>query len=253
MDNNQQQSDNERYIVHSQKEIIQILTDLAENRVLLNVTFNHGKDSFFTTVVGVDEKTHAVHLDIGRDEAFNQRLGDSHHVVFSKDDGIKIRWSSNHISAVTLKDGKAIKVALPHNLLRVQRREFFRLTTPSINPVPCKIPEFHDSDVEFDQIEPDLTLYDAGLSGIGSYAPEPLNSLLTNEAKFEGCRIYFPDVGMTSVTLQVKHITPIPQKDGSVKQRVGFEYIEPSRGNQGLIHRYTFNLERDFMAVAGKP
>jgi hypothetical protein len=39
-------------------------------------------------------------------------------------------------------------------------------------------------------------------------------------------------------------------KDGSIKNRIGFQYIEPSRGNEGLISRYTYNLERLLMALA---
>ncbi|MDO9393917.1 MAG: flagellar brake protein, partial [Methylotenera sp.] len=56
--------------------------------------------------------------------------------------------------------------------------------------------------------------------------------------------------GETSLTLQVRNITKVTLKDGVIKHRIGLQFIAPSRGNEGLINRYTYNLERQVMAVA---
>jgi c-di-GMP-binding flagellar brake protein YcgR len=241
----------EQYLVHNLKEIIQILTDLSKSKSMLKVSFNHGADECLTTIIGIDVKNHAVHLDIGLDDAFNSRLLANHHVIFFKDDGIRIKWVSAHISAVTLKDGKAIKIALPQKLLRLQRREFFRLATPIANPVPCQIPIVDEANPEVDRVL-ELTLVDVSLGGIGTIASDPLDQVLVVGANFDKCKISFPDVGVTSLTLQVRNITSISVKDGTTKHRIGFQYIEPSRGNEGLINRYTYNLERLAMALTNK-
>lgn len=243
--------DEEQYIVHNLKEIIQILTDLSKNKSMLKVSFNHGADECLTTIIAVDAKNHVVHLDIGLDDAFNGRLLANHHVIFSKDDGVRIKWISVHISAVTLQDGKAIKIALPQRLLRLQRREFFRLATPIVNPVPCQIPIIDETNPDAERIL-DLTLADISLGGIATVAPDPLDPIFALGASFDKCKINFPDVGVTSLTLQVRNITSIFAKDGTAKHRIGFQFIEPSRGNEGLINRYTYNLERLAMALASK-
>jgi c-di-GMP-binding flagellar brake protein YcgR len=242
-------SDDERYAVHNVKEIVQILSDLAEKQTMIHVAFNHGHDWCLTTVVDVDTKNHAVHLDIGRDELFNSKLLASHHVEFVIDEGIKIKWTSSNLSAVMLKDGKALRIALPHKLIRVQRREFFRLATPIATPVPCVVPYADEMNPDGESAL-DLTLVDASIGGIGATAADPLPSVFTEGAGFDGCKISFPGVGETSVTLRIKSIKPITMMDGVVRQRLGLEYVNPSRGNQGLIQRYTFNLERDAMMVA---
>jgi len=241
----------EQYLVHNIKEIIQILTDLSKNKSMLKVSFNHGADECLTTIIAIDVKNHAVHLDIGLDDGFNSRLLASHHVVFSKDEGVRIKWTSAHISVVTLKDGKAMKIALPQKLLRLQRREFFRLATPIVNPVPCQIPITDEANPEVVRIL-ELTLADVSLGGIGVIAPDPLDQALVVGASFNKCKISFPDVGETNLTLQVRNITSISLKEGLTKHRVGLQFIEPSRGNEGLINRYTHNLERLAMAAAGK-
>ena len=238
----------EQYIVHNLKEITQILTDLSKKKSMLKVSFNHGVDECLTTIIAVDANNHAVHLDIGLDEAFNTRLMASHYVVFSKDDGIRIKWTSTHLSLATLKDGKAIKIALPKNLMRLQRREYFRLATPIINPVPCQIPVVDKTNADEDKIL-ELTLADVSLGGIAAITPNPLDPAFVIGARFDKCKISFPDVGDTSLTLQVRNMMPITMKDGSIKNRIGFQFIEPSRGNEGLINRYTYNLERLEMAL----
>ncbi len=92
--------DEELYVVHNVKEIIQILTDLAKHKVMLKAAFNRGNDVYLTTVIAVDARNKSVYMDIGRDDAFNVRLLASDHVTFSKDDGIKIKWVSEKISEV---------------------------------------------------------------------------------------------------------------------------------------------------------
>lgn len=241
--------DEQPYVVHNLKEIIQILNDLSKQKATLKVSFNDGNDVYLTTVIEVDAKNHAVHLDIGRDEAFNKRLLASKHVVLLKDDGVKIKWKSANLSVVTLPDGKAIKIALPQNLIRLQRREFFRLATPIANPVPCRIPIANETNPELNKTL-ELALVDVSLGGVGVIVSDPLDPALVEGASFDSCNINFPDVGVTSVTLLVKNVIPMPMKDGSIKYRVGLQYVEPTRGNEGLIHRYTFNLERLAMAIA---
>jgi c-di-GMP-binding flagellar brake protein YcgR len=241
--------DEEQFIVHNQKEIIQILNDLAKHHEMLKVMFNH--DTCLTNVISVDANNHAVYLDIGLDDAFNSRLLASHHVVFSKDEGVRIKWTSVHISLATLKDGKAIKIALPQKLMRLQRREFFRLTTPIVNPVPCLIPICDEENPDADRAI-ELMLADVSLGGIGAIAANPLHELLVIGKCFDKCKINFPEVGEASLTLQVRSVKQITTKDGVLKHRIGLQFIAPSRGNEGLINRYTYNLERQAMALASK-
>ncbi|PKO46028.1 MAG: flagellar brake protein [Betaproteobacteria bacterium HGW-Betaproteobacteria-22] len=239
----------EQFIVHNPKEVVQILNDLLKQKAMLKVSFNHGADEYLTTVIAVDVKTHTVLFDIGRDEDFNRRLLASHQVIFSKEDGIKIKWVSTHITEINLKDGKAIKIALPKDLLRLQRREFYRFTTPIVNPVLCRVDVPDEHDVEASRTL-ELTLADVSLGGVGVLTADPLDPALTLGAYLHHCKIGFPDVGETNLTLQVKNVNEVHVKEGVMKQRVGLQYIEPSRGNESLINRYVYILERQLIALA---
>ncbi|MEI8362018.1 MAG: flagellar brake protein [Betaproteobacteria bacterium] len=243
--------DEEQHVIHNLKEIAQILTALCKGKEMLSMSFNDNKEVCLTTIIAVDMKNHAVHLDVGIDDAFNSRLLASHHVIFSKNDGIRIKWVSAHVSEITLADGKAIKIALPQKLIRMQRRDFFRLTTPIINPVPCVIP-VHDKANPGKEDVLELTLMDVSLGGICVLASAPLNPLMVIGEHFDGCKISFPDIGVTSLTLQVRNIRSFTLMDGTQKYHIGLQFIQPSRGNEGMINRYTFNLERAALAAASE-
>ena len=252
MDYGTHSPEEERFLVHSLKEIIQILNDLLQRKSMIKVLFNRGDDEYLTTIIHVDEKNNEIYLDIGLDEAFNSRLLLSQHLVFVRDDGVKIKWISEKVSAASMIDGKAIKVSLPIKLLRMQRRDFFRVPTSILNPVPCQIPIPNEVSLNTGKIL-ELTLLDVSLGGVGVMANDPLHPAVVEGTSFDGCKINFPDVGTANLTLQVKNVIPIPMKSGSIKYRIGMQYIEPSRGNEGLIHKYTFDLERATLASAHNP
>lgn len=241
--------DEEQYIVRNPKEVVQILNDLIKHKSMIKLTFNRGADVCLTSVIEVDAKTGAVYLDVGIDEAFNRRLLASNHVIFLKEDGVKIKWTTTNVAAVELKDGKAIKIALPNDMVRLQRRNCYRFTTPVTTPVVCKI-SVPDVLKPTEEAILALTLVDVSLGGIGVLATPPLNPALVIGQAFNGCKIGFPGVGETNLTLKVIYIKEIQVQDVVTKYRVGFEYVEPSRGNEGLINRYVSLLERQAIALA---
>ena len=245
-------SDEEQFVVRNLKEIIQILNELAKHKAMIKVSFNAGADECLTSIIEVDAKNHVMHLDVGLDEAFNSRLLASDYVLFSKEDGVRIKWASQHLSMVNLEDGRAIKVALPKSLIRLQRREFFRLATPVVNPVFCQIFVVDEANPELSRTL-SLALADVSLGGVGLVAYDPIDSALEIGTSFNGCQIIFPEIGSANVTLQVRNVIPTTMKDGTVKYRIGFLYVKPSLANQSLLHRYTLNLERELCSRSWNP
>jgi c-di-GMP-binding flagellar brake protein YcgR len=242
-------TDEDRCTVRNPKEIGQLLADLAKNKSMINVSFNQGQDQCLTTVIAVDREKNIAFLDIGIDEGFNKRLEASTQVTFTKSEGVKVKWTSNVISIAKLKDGYALKIKFPQSLVRLQRREFFRLKTPIVNPLICKIPLINPELPDDERIL-ELTLLDVSLGGIGAFTVKALPPQVEEGALFEDCRIGFPDIGETLVTLCVRNIKEMSMHDRSIRHRIGLEFVKPSRGNQSLIQRYVFKLEREMITLA---
>jgi c-di-GMP-binding flagellar brake protein YcgR len=238
--------DEQQYVIHNVKAIIQILTELLKHNSMLKVSFNNANninDVCLTTVISIDQENLAVHLDIGRDEAFNNRLIASQHVSFTKEDDIEIRWVSTKLSMINLPDGKAIKIALPKSMVRLQRREFYRISTPIANPVLCHIPVLDETNAEISKIL-EFPLVDISLGGVSVMAADPMDPAISIGTIFNGCKIDCPDIKITNLALQVQRIQPMFIKDGSNKHRISFQYITPSSDNERLIYRYTCQQEQ---------
>lgn len=140
MSENTVANDEDKYLTQHPVAIAQVLNELAKNKTTLNLSFNQGRDQGLTTVIGVSKDKKFVYLDKSLDAGFNKRLLASDYIVFSKTDGIRVRWSAKKLTEVRLTDGEALKMPLPTKLYRFQRREFFRSLTPVTSPVICYIP-----------------------------------------------------------------------------------------------------------------
>ena len=192
----------EQFITQHPIEIAQILNELAKNKITLNLSFNVGQDQGLTTVIGVSKDKKTVYMDKSLDAGFNKRLMASETVVFSKTEGIKIRWVSRQLTEVQLKDGAALKMALPKSLYRFQRREFFRSLTPVTDPITCCIPYRNPTNDQEEKIE--MTLVDASLGGIGTVVTDHFPTLLELEKVFSNCAIKLSNFGALDTSLCVK-------------------------------------------------
>ncbi len=247
MANQKTEHNDDKFLIHHSVEIAQILTELANKKTTLNLSFNYGKDQGLTTVIGVSRDKKFVYMDKSLDPGFNQRLLNSDSITFSKTDGIKMRWHTKQLTEVRLKDGEALKMALPERLYRFQRREFFRSLTPTIEPIICYIPYINPIDHAEESLA--MTLVDASLGGVGIIS-DHLFSLLAVEKVFSNCAITLPHYGVLNFTLCVKHITDTIMLNGTKKFRVGFAFVGLSREQERPVQQYVTNLERQALVLA---
>jgi flagellar brake protein len=239
--------DDEKFLTQHPIAIAQVLNELAKNKTTLNLSFNYGQDQGLTTVIGLSRDKKSVYMDKSLDAGFNKRLLTSETVVFSKTDGIKIRWVSHNLSEVRLKDGDAIKLPLPDRLYRFQRRDFFRSPTPSIDPIICYIPYRNPTNGDVERLE--MTLVDASLGGIGTMVSDHLSSLLELGKIFPHCAIKIPQFGELDTSLCVKHMTETVMLNGAKKFRVGFQFVGLSREEERIVQRYVLHLEREALVL----
>lgn len=247
----QQNVNEEDFIVRNTKEIAQILNTLREDKVNLRITFNGGQEDFLTNIISLDAEDGFVYLDMTVDEFFNKRMLNSGHLLISKDDGIRIKWKSVQHTQVALSDGKALRIEFPSELIRVQRRELFRLQTPIVKPLTCEIPIPNlINSSKLDTIT--YHLVDVSLGGVGLIVPSTIHPSIEVGKVFDACKINFPDVGEANLSLEVRSINTLPSENDQKKYRIGMQYVRPTRANENMIHRYTFDLERAMLAARSK-
>jgi len=231
-------ADGSKYLIHSRTEIAHVLRAIMQKNELVTAYFNQGHDFILTSIVEVDQGLGTVILDCGANEVLNEKILDSEKVIFvTTQDRVKVQFVAERIEAVRYNSRNAFRVKFPATLLKMQKREFYRLTTPVINPIKCLIPT-----AEHGRIEVNIADISIGGIGIVGYSPE----IEFDAGKvYDGCRIDLPDVGAVVVSLAVRSTFDVTLKNGSKTKRSGCEFVNIPGSMQAMIQRYIIKLDRE--------
>jgi c-di-GMP-binding flagellar brake protein YcgR len=124
---------------------------------------------------------------------------------------------------------------MPKELLRLQRRESYRLATSVVNPVKCLI----NAGGHFLE----TVVIDISIGGIGILSYEGISLLKAGET-YHGCRVEMPGAGTFAVSLNVCTIFDVALKNGRVTHRAGCRFIDLPPSVETEIQRYINRLER---------
>ncbi len=232
-----------KYLLRGKREIVQILQGLIDAHALISIHVSPKDYSFLTTIVGFTDTT--LFLDASSDEAIHQRVAMAERLLcIGQLEKIRIQFSLNSAS-FTLYDGlSAYSTPLPAELLRLQRREFYRLRTPAANPVICTVmvPPKENSN---DTVKIEVRVADISGGGIAIMVPANDTHFLPG-AEFDNCTLTLPELGEISVRLKVRNLFKQTIHGGDVETlRAGCEFVDLPRNADSAIQRYIFKVERD--------
>ncbi len=237
-------SDDSRFLLHNHMEILRILRGLSKRHEMVSAFFNNGRDLLLTSIIEVDANNNNVILDYGSNEALNNRILASDRIIFvSFLDSVKIQFVATQIKLTGYEGASAFQIVLPNEVLQLQRREYYRLPTPIINPLTCRVPLANDHSIE-------VTLTDIGAGGVGIIIGSDAEAALKPGEIFPGSRIELPGIGTLEVTLRVQSTFTVTLKNGSTALRGGCQFDNLRPAMQGLMQRYIIKLERDRIASA---
>ncbi|MCL2022394.1 MAG: flagellar brake protein [Betaproteobacteria bacterium] len=230
-----------QYLLHSQTEIVFVLRDAMKRGCMLTAYFDAGESFFLTSILAVSPE--GVTLDYGGDEAVNQRaLRTSRLVCLTSIDRVKVQFALNGLTGIQYEGRPAFFSALPETLLRLQRREYFRVGTPIANPVKCDIPihKADGSDMVFQ-----IPLIDISAGGIGLSATTEQVTFFEPNRVMEGCLLFLHDGTEITMSLVVRSAFEVTTRSGLRYIRVGCEYQDLRASLLNIIQRYITRLERE--------
>lgn len=231
-----------KYAVSWKKEIVFILRAVMEKGELVSAYFNRGESFLLTAIVGVDADREVVYLDFGANEAMNRKILDSDRIIFvSTHEKVKIQFTAAHIEKVLFEGRDSFKIPLPESLIKLQRREFFRVTTPIINPLKCIVPLPDNRKIE-------VAIVDISIGGIGIILP-PADTAMEPGMTFPGCHLILPDIGNIITTMEIRNVFEVTLRNGLKTKRAGCQFIDLSANMQSMIQRYIIKVERDRRAM----
>jgi c-di-GMP-binding flagellar brake protein YcgR len=234
--------------VNSRREIIALLRSIGEKKQLIRMLIDGEADVCVTSIVHVDGDTNTVILDRSINRAQNARILQASQLSFETTlDKIRILFACNVVSETSFEGAPALKIAVPATLIRLQRREFYRMATPVSNPVRALVPlpEILGGGTSV------FPLADISCGGI-AILDNKLELGSTVGVVFRNCRIDLPDAGSVTTSLRICNSLDITLLNNKSNRRLGCEFVDISRGNMGLVQRYITKLERERNArIAG--
>lgn len=238
-----QADDYGKYLLHSKKEILFILRAMCEKGSLITVYFNQGNDFLLTTLLAVAADGSAMLLDPGSNAEMNRKALASEKLTFiATHEKVKIQFTVKRLSSTEYRGREAFRAAIPDELLRLQRREFYRLTTPVAHPLRCAIP-VRLADGTKTTFE--TTVVDISGGGLAVVTPPPEGAEFETDHLFENCRIELPEVGTVLATLRVRNVFEFTLRNGSKSRRAGCQFIDLPGHMLTLIQRYIIRVERE--------
>lgn len=231
------------YTLKTAVEVQHVLRSLIKSTAMVAVYFNNDKDFFVTTLLDVDSKNGNLIFDIGADPALNQKLLQAESCKFTASpEGIKIQFAGKKIVATKWQGNPALMMKLPERVVKLQRREFYRIQTPLADPLTCTFRHPVQGVVK-------LRLFDISLGGVGLILPDPDQFELFE--MYPDCRLDMRDFGDMRVTLQSRNIITMRLKGGKAMIRMGCKFVDLQSRQETTLQRLIAQLERERNAMGG--
>lgn len=232
-----------RYLLHSRTEILAVLRTLIQKVALITVHFDHGKSFLLTSMLALTEGYEGFILDLGADPEMNQKAVVAQRLILTAVvDKVKIQFSIEGLSLTQYEARPAFLGALPDALLRLQRREYFRLSTPIATPVNM-VATVRRSDGSALSVE--IPLFDISGGGAGLMVSPEIALYLQRGETLSDCRIHLPEEGLIVVSLIIRNKFDVTTRSGGHFVRAGCEFVNIPASRLNMVQRYITRVERE--------
>jgi len=257
-------TERDKYLVHWRTEIVSIVNELCHVGSPVTAYIDGNEDDFIlTSIVAVRLEQNTMLLDFGADAAANKRAMRTDRIVCDTAlDGIKIQMSAEAFQPARFEGRDVFAMTMPETLLRLQRREYYRIGTPRFNPLLCIISP--------DQLprgaSSELVVDDISCGGIAFGLSDAMTGIETG-TRFTHCRIPLPEIteattnfgGLYSgsrrmslpesveviTDIVVRGMVEITFPNGIKHRHAGCEFINMRERDRSLVQRYVSKLEHE--------
>lgn len=234
----------DRFHISSARAIQFMLADFISRREAFSVQFGATRESFQTILLAVQADRDRLVFDCSGSPEINQRFLQSDHNVFmARPGGIQVHFVAASAIGVDFEGASAFAVSLPKKLVRLQRREYFRIETPRVRPLELFARRA-------DKVLFRCPLHDISVSGIGLTATSLPEGLAVGEV-LQNCHLQLPeDANELFFAVTVRNIVELEARAGVRQFRIGLEFNQLPTREANRIQRYISRLEHERRELA---
>jgi c-di-GMP-binding flagellar brake protein YcgR len=228
--------------ISDKREILSILQGIAVHGT--RVALFYGDDQHFILTTLLAANKHGMWLEVGPFPLENKQLLLSDKITFvSESLRVKIQFVGRNVKNDLLDNNKAFYLELPDYLLRIQRREFFRTPIPATTHIKCIVPVQPENPHD-PVVMRAVPIVDISGGGVGLLCEEHEATLVPNKI-FPDCQISIPDVGVLTVTIEVRNGINFTFHNNVVRKRVGCRFIRLNNRTDNMLQRYIAHLQSE--------
>ncbi|GAA4015253.1 flagellar brake protein [Actimicrobium antarcticum] len=227
--------------VSSRREIAALMRSLCDQKQPIRMLMEGTGEACVTMVLHVDEGTGEVILDVPEDTNLNARLLRSENISFETVlERIRILFFATKVDECEFNGLPALRILLPPSLIRLQRREFYRVATPLSTPLRCTI-QILDGDIV---VPVALSLHNVSGGGITIIDDQHLLDNTIGRI-YQACQIYLPGSTVVTTALEIRNSVDVTLANGNVSRRLGCLFMDLPKSMLAVIQRYITRLERE--------
>lgn len=227
------------YEVTTRAEVLALLRALRDKRALVTAYVGRGLEFLVTSVIGVHPEFEELTFGLGKDATLNRRLLSAKNIVFVATlDQVKLQFAAERAELIEADGESAFRVRIPDAVLRLQRRNYFRVHTPLARPLVCRAP----SPGRLGEIV-DLTVLDISCGGFGVWV-DPGRLDAYPGLVLDNCTLDLPEVATLELTVEIRHVADI-RRVGRPRKRLGCRFLNADGPTSTLLQRYVNRAERE--------
>lgn len=231
------------FFLGNRREVLFYLDQLIKRRSLLTAYIDQGQQFFLTAVVAIDESTGMFFLDPEHAEESKAEVGAARQITLVANlDRIKMQIRLPALLAASHQGRNVLAAPIPEAILRLQRREFFRLEPPLAHPIHCKLAT---SVAAGTPQTFEMALADISGGGVCLIGPVENAEHFPRDALFQHCRLEIPGEGVIQVNLRVRKTIEMSDRNGRHSLRIGCEFVNLPGARLAFIERYITRIERE--------
>ncbi len=237
-------TDFERFQVHDRLEILGLMRALVERRALVTVVYSGGSLFFVSAVLAVLPERDELIVDRGPDDETNDRVLASPRLTLATLlDNIRVQFHAYSVTETIFEGRPALRLPLPEAVMRLQRREFYRLRVPHSTGSCC---ELHPNPVD-PKAAVRLPLYDISCGGL-ALVDWPEGGAPETHRIYRDCQLRLSPDEVISTDLEVVYVLDRTDADGTRVRRCGARFVDMPGMVVTRIQRYITRIERELNA-----
>jgi flagellar brake protein len=226
-----------KFLIKSPKEIQLTLKAIAQKKSFVILYFDDDKRFLKTILLGANAE--GIWLDVGPNENDNTALLNTDIVTFvTMHHGAKVQFVCPQPIVAIYASHPAFYFPLPEKMVRLQRRDYFRLNTSPDAPLKCVITHRKSGAAQSQEI----TIMDISVGGIALVCTENGVTVEAGET-YPDCRIELPGIGTLVVNILIKNLFDVNAPNGAVVKHAGCEFAQLDGKMSMLLQRYIATMQ----------